>query len=110
MRDIFPRRPTAGHGSTPSSGTPAIRRASRPGFTLVEVLMVVLIISMLVALLLPAVQAARIRAIKASITMDVNELITALEAFKSKYGSYPPSRNWTVGEIGMFLHRAFPRY
>src|SRR5438046_580324 len=99
MRDIFDARPLGRES-----------RAPRGGFTLVEVLMVILIISMLIALLMNAVQAARLSAVKASIKIDVNELVTALEAFKAKYGAYPPDRNWTDDEYRTFLRRALPRY
>ena len=47
---------------------------SRAGFTLVELLMVILIISMLISLLLPAVNAARVRALEASIHGQIEQL------------------------------------
>jgi prepilin-type N-terminal cleavage/methylation domain-containing protein len=73
----------------------------RSGFTLIEVLMVVIIIGILVALLLPAIQAA-IRAGKnGAVSAEINQLAQAMSAFKSKYGDYPPSRVY-LNEGGYF--------
>ena len=85
------------------------RRSSRGGFTLVELLMVILIISMLIALLLPAVNAARIRGLETSVLGQLTTMVTALDDFKSKYGSYPPDPNWSDPEVLTFLRRAWPR-
>jgi prepilin-type N-terminal cleavage/methylation domain-containing protein len=104
MRDIIEaRRPIK------AGAAQRVRDPRRAGFTLVEVLMVILIISMLIALLLPAVNAAKLAAVKASIKLDVNELVTALNKFKTQYGAYPPDQNWTADELNTFLRRAFPR-
>ncbi len=86
------------------------RAGTRQGFTLVELLMVILIISMLIALLLPAVNAARIRGIETSVLSQLTVLVQGLEDFKSKYGAYPPDPNWSDVEILTFLKRAWPRY
>ncbi len=73
----------------------------RRGFTLIEILMVVIIIGILVALLLPAINAA-IRAGKnGAVSAEINQLAQALSAFKSKYGDYPPSRVY-LNESGYF--------
>jgi general secretion pathway protein G len=62
------------------------------GFTLVELLVVILILAVLVGLLLPAIQGALRTARKAAVSAEINQLASALAAFKSKYGDYPPSR------------------
>jgi general secretion pathway protein G len=64
----------------------------RGGFTLVELLMVVVILAILVALLLPAINAAVRTARQAAVQAEITQLAAALESFKSKYGDYPPSR------------------
>ncbi len=68
------------------------RRPSRLGFTLVELLMVVVIIGILIGLLVPTLAAAFRRAKEASVSAELNNLATALASFKNLYGDYPPSR------------------
>lgn len=62
---------------------------SRPGFTLVELLVVVLIIGMLVALLLPAVNAARERGRQAQCMNNLRELATAANEFETSKEVFP---------------------
>jgi general secretion pathway protein G len=62
------------------------------GFTLVELLVVIVVLGILVALLLPAVMAAVRSAKNAQVLAEINELAQALESFKTTYGDYPPSR------------------
>jgi general secretion pathway protein G len=64
----------------------------RRGFTLVELLMVIVVISLLLALLLSAINGALRTARNAAVSSEINLLAQALEQFKSKYGTYPPSR------------------
>ncbi len=68
------------------------RRTRRSGFTLVEILVVIVIIGILSALLLPAISGALKTAKDAAVTADINSLANALASFKEKYGDYPPSR------------------
>ncbi len=80
-----------------SSSSPTFRRrpgeGRRPrGFTLVELLTVMLILAILIALLLPAINSALRTAKNAAVGSEINQLAQALNAFKSKYGDYPPSR------------------
>ena len=67
-------------------------RPSRLGFTLVELLIVILIIGTLLAILVPTIAAAFRKAKEATVGAEMNNLATALASFKTKYGDYPPSR------------------
>lgn len=68
------------------------RRDRRKAFTLVELLVVMVLISVLAALLIPAITGAIRTAKNAAVTSDIGTLSQALAAFKEKYGDYPPSR------------------
>ncbi|MFN0050539.1 MAG: type II secretion system protein [Planctomycetales bacterium] len=64
----------------------------RSGFTLVELLVVIVIIGILMALILPAINSAKIKANEARVTVEIKNLEQALGAFKTKFGIEPPSR------------------
>ncbi len=66
-------------------------RESKPNaFTLVEMLVVIVIIGILVGLLLPAINAARTKALNFRIAVEVKNLAQAVEAYKAKNSDYPP--------------------
>lgn len=69
---------------------PATRHPRR-GFTLVELMVVIVVVSILMALILPAIGRARITANEAKVMTEINQLASSIGAFKAKYGVEPPS-------------------
>jgi len=66
-------------------------RATKTGFSLIELLVVVTILGLMTALLLPAVQSAREAARRIQCTSNLKQLGLGLQQYETGYGVYPPS-------------------
>ncbi len=102
--------------SSPSVPSSEFRVPSSPrAFTLVEMLVVIAIVGILAALITPAIYQALWSARQTKIKAEVDQIAAGFEAFKSKYGSYPPANLTASGGVAnatltAFVARAFPRY
>jgi prepilin-type N-terminal cleavage/methylation domain-containing protein len=73
---------------------------ARSGFTLVELLVVIAIIGILIALLLPAVNAAREAARKLECKNNLKQVMMALIAYENANKIFPAGRDGCDGNVG----------
>jgi prepilin-type N-terminal cleavage/methylation domain-containing protein len=84
------------------------QQAQQAGFTLVEMLVVIVIIGILAAFLIPAVTGAWNKAIDGRIAIEVANIQRAVEAYKENHGDYPPNTN-DLALIRRHMKTAFPK-
>ena len=65
-------------------------KTPRTGFTLVEMLVVIVVIGILMGLILVAVVPALFTTYNAAVTIEINQLGGGLEKFKTQFGFFPP--------------------
>ena len=75
-----------------------MNRKQSHGFSLVELLVVIAIIGILIALLLPAVQAAREAARRSQCLNNLKQHAIALQNYHDPPGSFPPG--WSSDSLG----------
>lgn len=73
-------------------------RHARKGFTLVELLVVIAIISLLIAMLLPAIQAARESGRRAACASNLRQLATAVHVLHERHNLMPTYWGWFTGD------------
>ena len=85
-----------------------LHRYQNQGFTLVEMLIVIAIIGIIAGILIPTIGVVRKSAANGGMAMEVSNLSAAIEAYKQKYGDYPPDGS-NIVVFQRHIQVAFPR-
>src|SRR4051812_43446348 len=81
--------PSLSHSTLPfARRSPALSRSA--AFTLIELLTVIAIIAILMGILFPVINNVKENAKKVQAKNDVTQIVTAVKAYYTEYGKYPP--------------------
>ncbi|TWU45527.1 Type II secretion system protein G precursor [Novipirellula aureliae] len=84
-------------------------RTRKPhGFTLVEILVVIVIIGILAGITVPAVMRSIRTARQTALKLELNSIAQAVEHYKEKYGDYPPDGS-SKAVLERHMRKLFPR-
>ncbi|GHT40607.1 hypothetical protein FACS189443_1200 [Planctomycetales bacterium] len=83
--------------------------SNKRAFTLVEMLVVVVIISILAAIITAAVAGAFRSGKRARIAIEMNQIVMALESYKNEFGEYPPDM-FDDAELVRHVKKRWPRF
>jgi prepilin-type N-terminal cleavage/methylation domain-containing protein len=86
-RSVF-HQPAARPFSIPN---PKFKIQNLPAFTLIELLVVISIMAVLAALTIPVIHSVKRQQYIRNVQAEMQQVETALENYKAKYGFYPPS-------------------
>jgi prepilin-type N-terminal cleavage/methylation domain-containing protein len=84
----------------------ATRHRSLRGFTLIELLVVISIIALLISLLLPALERAKILALRIQCASNLHQIGMAMQEYANEFGMYPPGDTETY-PMGSFNNAGF---
>jgi len=88
------------------SQTHSFRRFA--GFTLIEMLVVIAIISILAGMLLPVLASAKLKAMKSKAKYEMNNLAVAISAYDSTYGRMPATKEAALAANPDFTYGTMP--
>ena len=87
---------------------PTRTKSGEPAFSLIELLVVTAIISILVALILPSLQAAREQALSIRCRSNVHSIAQAASLYEAKYNEWLPGSPGTSGSVLLTKYRGRP--
>jgi len=83
--------------NSPGVGKDPVMRAKKAGFTLVELLVVIGIIAVLIGILLPALNKARMQANSAQCLSNMRQIGLAIQNYANDYNGYMVPTQWIKG-------------